>query len=101
MLGSVTCRSVPLREEAADAAARATDALAGMFRQLHSADWTVTREGQSARVVVKVKARSGSYTATATGPSLEASFQDVVARIKVQRRRRKLARLRARGAARR
>jgi ribosome-associated translation inhibitor RaiA len=99
MIVTMTCRSAPLRIDAIDAVARSSNALVGIFRQVNSMEWTVTRERRMARVVAKVQARSGSYTATATGESLEASFLEVVARIKSQRRRRKTTRLRARAVA--
>lgn len=99
MIGTVTCRDEQLRRDAMGVASNAEPGLVGVFRRVYSIDWIVTGEHDRTWVVAKLRTRSGSYTAATAQPTLEASFGEVVARIKAQRRRRKVTRLRSRNAA--
>lgn len=99
MIATVRCQDERLRHDAIDVAGHAEPGLVGVFRRVYSITWIVTTERDRTHVVAKLRTRSGSYTAATTGASLEASFREVVARIKGQRRRRKVTRLRSRNAA--
>ena len=97
MITTVACHRLPVRATALDLADTVPTRLVRYFRQVRRIAWrAAARPLGQVEVAVQVSAASGRYAAHATADTLAGAFQAVVARIALQRRRRKRMRLGAR-----